>query len=66
MLLSAFYQYNTDARNGSLNARFSWEYRPLSFIYLVINSVNNYYKTPFGIPQRQQGGIMKLTYIRQI
>jgi hypothetical protein len=66
ILLSAFYQYNTDARNGSLNARFSWEYRPLSFIYLVINSVNNYYKTPFGIPQRQQGGIMKLTYIRQI
>jgi hypothetical protein len=66
MLLSAFYQYNTDARNGSLNARFSWEYRPLSFIYLVANSVNNYYKTPFGIPQKQQRGILKLTYIRQI
>jgi hypothetical protein len=66
MLLSAFYQYNTDARNGSLNARFSWEYRPLSFIYLVVNSLNNYYTTPFNVPEKQQGGILKLTYIREI
>jgi hypothetical protein len=66
ILLSAFYQYNTDERNGSLNARFSWEYRPLSFIYLVFNTLDNYYPTPFGIPQKQQNGILKLTYIHQI
>jgi len=64
--LSAFYQYNTDAQNGSLNARFSWEYKPLSFIYLVFNSVDNFYKTPFDIPQKQQNGILKLTYIHQL
>ena len=66
LLLSAFYQYNTDARNGSLNARFSWEYRPLSFIYLVINRFNNYYQTPFNVPRQQQDGILKLTYLRTI
>lgn len=34
---SAFYQYNTVARAGSLNARFSWEFSPLSFLYVVWN-----------------------------
>jgi hypothetical protein len=63
--LSAFYQYNTDARNGSLNARFSWEYKPLAFIYLVYNSLNNFYPTPFGIPQKQENSILKLTFIKQ-
>ncbi|MEP6611323.1 MAG: DUF5916 domain-containing protein [Mucilaginibacter sp.] len=66
VLLSAFYQYNTDARNGSLNARFSWEYKPLSFIYLVCNGLNNYYRTPFEIPRQQQSAIFKVTYIKQI
>lgn len=66
ILLSAFYQYNTDAQNGSLNARFSWEYKPLSFIYLVFNSLDNYYKTPFDIPKKQQSGILKFTYIYQL
>nr|WP_294948110.1 DUF5916 domain-containing protein [uncultured Mucilaginibacter sp.] len=67
VLLSGFYQYNTDSRNGSLNARFSWEYRPLSYVYLVVNSLNNYDKaTPFNVPVRQQGGILKLTYIHKI
>lgn len=66
LLLSGFYQYNTDARNGSLNARLSWEYKPLSFIYLVYNNLDNYYHTPFDIPQKQQSGILKLTYIYQL
>ncbi|MES2109378.1 MAG: DUF5916 domain-containing protein [Bacteroidota bacterium] len=66
LLLSTFYQYNTNARNGSLNARLSWEYKPLSFIYLVYNNLNNYYHTPFEIPQKQQSGILKLTYIYQL
>lgn len=66
LLLSGFYQYNTDAHNGSLNARLSWEYKPLSFIYLVYNNLDNYYHTPFDIPQKQQSGILKLTYIYQL
>ncbi len=35
--VSSFYQYNTDAQIGSLNARVSWEFAPLSFVYLVYN-----------------------------
>ncbi|RJE72565.1 DUF5916 domain-containing protein [Reichenbachiella sp. MSK19-1] len=35
--LSAFYQYNSFDEQGRWNVRGSWEYRPLSFIYLVFN-----------------------------
>jgi hypothetical protein len=35
--LAAFYQYNSAARQGALNARFSWEFSPLSYVYLVVN-----------------------------
>ncbi len=35
--LSTFYQYNTSAERGALNARLSWEFAPLSFVYLVMN-----------------------------
>jgi len=34
---SAFYQYNTAIERASLNARFSWEFLPLSFLYVVYN-----------------------------
>ena len=63
---SAFYQYNTDARTGSINTRFSWEYRPLSFIYLVFNGFNNDDRKPFDLPFQQRNGIFKLTYIYQL
>lgn len=35
--LTTFYQYNTAAERGALNARFSWEFAPLSFVYIVYN-----------------------------
>lgn len=34
---SAFYQYNTAIERASLNARFSWEFLPLSYLYVVYN-----------------------------
>lgn len=34
---SAFYQYNTAVERASLNARFSWEFLPLSYLYVVYN-----------------------------
>jgi hypothetical protein len=34
---SSFYQYNTAAERGTLNARFSWEFAPLSYVYVVYN-----------------------------
>lgn len=35
--LTSTYQYNSARGRSSLNARFSWEYRPLSFLYVVLN-----------------------------
>ncbi|MEM9984905.1 MAG: DUF5916 domain-containing protein, partial [Bacteroidota bacterium] len=35
--LSLFYQYNSFDQQGRWNVRASWEYQPLSFIYLVFN-----------------------------
>ncbi len=63
--LSTFYQYNTAINNGSLNARFSWQYRPLSFIYLVFNSNQAINPTPEGIINSNQSAILKVSYIKQ-
>lgn len=38
--LSSFYQYNTFDSRGRLNLRGSWEFAPLSFLYLVFNESN--------------------------
>ncbi|MEO0877221.1 MAG: hypothetical protein AAFY48_21700, partial [Bacteroidota bacterium] len=60
--LSAFYQYNSFDEQGRWNIRGSWEYRPLSFVYLVFNSrliddLDN--------PIQEQQFISKLTFINQ-
>jgi len=60
--LSSFYQYNTNENTGALNVRFSWEYRPLSFVYLVVNS-NSHLK---GAALREETAILKVSYIRQL
>ncbi len=36
--LSAFYQYNSLNEQGRWNVRASWEYLPLSFVYVVFNN----------------------------
>lgn len=36
--LSSFYQFNSFDEQSRLNIRFSWEYQPLSFLYIVYNS----------------------------
>ncbi|MFY8001885.1 MAG: DUF5916 domain-containing protein [Candidatus Kapaibacteriota bacterium] len=60
-----FYQWNSAAGRAVWNARLSWEYLPLSFIYLVFNSND----APFGAGGdriiRQQG-IAKITLLRQL
>jgi hypothetical protein len=65
--VSSFYQYNTAANTGSLNVRFSWEYRPLSFIYFVWNDTRDI--EPVKLPTlsaNQRTGILKVSYIRQL
>jgi hypothetical protein len=63
--ISSFYQYNTAIERGSLNARFSWQYKPLSFIYFVYNS-NQSLNISKGLEYyREQSSIVKLSYIKQ-
>jgi len=60
--LSAFYQYNTFDEQGRWNVRASWEYLPLSFIYLVFNDTQiNSLEEPFS----EQQAIAKITFLRQ-
>lgn len=60
--LSAFYQYNSFDEQGRWNVRASWEYRPLSFIYLVFNDTRiDELDNPF----QEQQFIGKVTYLKQ-
>lgn len=60
--LSSFYQYNSFNKQGSMNIRFSWEYSPLSFIYLVFNDVRTESLNP--VEQNQQF-ITKISFLKQ-
>ncbi len=60
--LSTFYQYNSFNEQGRWNARFSWEYMPLSFIYLVFNDT----QTDIFDPTRHaKQFISKITLLKQ-
>jgi len=60
--LSAFYQYNSFDEQGRWNIRASWEYQPLSFLYLVFNDaqIDN-----LDEPIHNQQLISKLTIVKQ-
>ena len=64
--LTAFYQYNTSSNLGALNLRFSWEYKPLSFVYFVFNSNRDIQPVPKVASLDEQSGILKISYIRQL
>ena len=60
--LSSFYQYNTFDDQGRWNVRLSWEYQPLSFLYLVFNNTRiSRLENPF----EQQQFIAKVTFMKQ-
>ena len=60
---SAFYQYNSAAQRGTLNARFSWEFLPLSFLYVVYND-----RQPIagGLTPVSRSLIVKLSWLGQL
>ncbi len=60
--LSSFYQYNTFDKQGRWNVRLSWEYQPLSFLYVVFND-----RQIRGLdnPFQEQQFIAKLTFLKQ-
>lgn len=60
--LTTFYQYNSFDKQGRWNIRFSWEYQPLSFIYIVFNDTRvDDLENPF----EEQQVISKITYVKQ-
>jgi hypothetical protein len=60
---SAFYQYNTVQQRGTLNARFSWEFAPLSFLYVVYND-----RQPIqgGVVPTARSLIVKVSWLGQL
>ncbi|MEM6265549.1 MAG: DUF5916 domain-containing protein [Bacteroidota bacterium] len=60
--LSIFYQYNSFDGQGRWNIRGSWEYQPLSFVYIVFNDsrINNELD-----PFQEQQFISKITLVKQ-
>ncbi len=53
--LSGTWQYNSARGRQSLNARLSWEYRPLSFLYVILNDARaaGPNETRFNAPGRE-------------
>jgi Domain of unknown function (DUF5916)/Carbohydrate family 9 binding domain-like len=60
-----FYQRNTDAKADNYNARLSWEYQPLSFIYVVFNKREFQSLTP-NVRSQEDHVIAKISYLRQL
>jgi hypothetical protein len=58
--LSGFYQYNSFDKRTRWNVRGSWEFAPLSFLFVVFNE-NSF----ANLPVRTQSVISKLTYLKQ-
>lgn len=63
ILLSGFVQYNSDQKVWGSNLRLSWEFKPLSFLYIIINNngINNY-----ETKQVNNTELMKFSLMRQL
>ncbi len=54
---TTYIQYNNQINNFNINSRLQWEYRPLSYIYLVVS--DNYNDT---ITRKNWGAAFKMNY----
>jgi Domain of unknown function (DUF5916)/Carbohydrate family 9 binding domain-like len=61
--LIGFYQKNTTDNLNSVNMRLAWEYQPLSYVYLVFNTLN--YQGVDATQQKQQSFLAKLSFLKQ-
>lgn len=65
--LYAFYQHNTAAGQGTLNARFSWEFAPLSFLHLVVNDgrpvTSDLFPDREAVAPHQRQFLLKVSYL---
>ena len=64
----AFAQWNTVVRQASVNARFSWEYRPLAFFTIVYNdrSPISGFSLPAAAPAASRQLLVKLGWLSQL
>ena len=62
--LSGFLQHNSLTSKDILNARLSWEFRPLSYLYVVYNSAANDEGLVPDYSQRQL--LVKFTYLLEL
>ncbi|HRK79954.1 MAG TPA: DUF5916 domain-containing protein [Saprospiraceae bacterium] len=59
---TAFYQFNSLDKTGRWNARLSWEYQPLSFLFLVFNDT----RSDLGLNRFQNTGVIaKINWMKQ-
>jgi hypothetical protein len=62
--LVGFYQQNSENHTQNYNIRFSWEYQPLSYIYLVVNHTG--FNSNLTHPaQSEDHAIAKISYLKQ-
>ena len=61
--LIGFYQKNTTDQLNAINMRVAWEYKPLSYVYLVFNASD--YQGMDKTTQKQQSFLAKLSYLKQ-
>jgi hypothetical protein len=61
--LTAFFQKNTDNNTQNYYIRFSWEYQPLSFVYLIFN--HQEFNSPVSKPAIDDNAIVKVNFIKQ-
>jgi hypothetical protein len=59
--LIGLYQRNTQDNRDAFNLRFAWEYKPLSYIYLVYN--NRTFETTSR--QQEKNTIVKISFLKQ-
>lgn len=64
LLFSGLYQYNSSSDLHAVNARISWEFLPLSYLYLVLNSSLIDDSDPLQRLSQQQF-IAKVSYVHQ-
>ncbi|MTI39648.1 DUF5916 domain-containing protein [Fulvivirga lutimaris] len=58
LFLTTFVQYNEQADNMNLNARFQWRFKPVSDLFVVY--AENYFPQDFGVKSRAL--VLKMTY----
>jgi hypothetical protein len=60
----AFYQQNSENSSKNYNLRLSWEYQPLSFLYIVVN--NSSFQNNLDFRQAEDHAIVKLSFLKQL